>query len=395
MENKDSNMKPQETGHLNLMTVFIAVLALHVVVIGGITVYHLMSGGNSDTDVVTLDKSHKIAKAGDDTNIADANQADASQADKGAPTATAPPEVAATPAPTPAASTTPSAETTPAPSNPPTPASDSASSTEPSTTPAPAPAPVSAPNPAPAPTMTPPQPTAPPPASQLAENGSQTPTGPIVSNLAPPPELAPTPSAPEESIAPGPVHMPPAMAAVPMHEHSPSMLRTHGSVYVVKITDSYPKIAHTHHVTVAELKQVNHIKGDVLHTGQRLIIPSGHAIAAAYVSNTSLDATPTHLMLANSVSSTVTPGLSHHHFYTVVRGDTLVKIAHRFRTTATAIMDVNDITDPAKLTIGKKLRIPSQESRSARNVVPRSPQPREVQSRPDDEASGQLTTFVP
>ena len=33
------------------MTVFIAVLALHVVVIGGFTVYHLMSGGSTDTDM--------------------------------------------------------------------------------------------------------------------------------------------------------------------------------------------------------------------------------------------------------------------------------------------------------------------------------------------------------
>ena len=34
MDNKDSNMKPQQTGGLKLMTVFIAVLALHVLVIG-------------------------------------------------------------------------------------------------------------------------------------------------------------------------------------------------------------------------------------------------------------------------------------------------------------------------------------------------------------------------
>ena len=38
------------------MTVFIAVLALPVVVIGGFTVYHLMSGGTTDADLVTNDK---------------------------------------------------------------------------------------------------------------------------------------------------------------------------------------------------------------------------------------------------------------------------------------------------------------------------------------------------
>ncbi len=54
----------------------------------------------------------------------------------------------------------------------------------------------------------------------------------------------------------------------------------------------------------------------------------------------------------------------------MVKGDTLIKIAHKFKTTPTAIMAANSITDPAKLTIGKKLKIPSQESRSARNSVP-------------------------
>ena len=38
-------------------------------------------------------------------------------------------------------------------------------------------------------------------------------------------------------------------------------------------------------------------------------------------------------------------------------------------------MTENSITDPSKLTIGKKLKIPSQESRSARNSAPAPTQP--------------------
>ena len=68
MDNNDSNTKSQQTGGLKLMTVFIAVLALHVVVIGGFTVYHLMSGG-TDADLVTIDKSKKDAKSTDSTTI--------------------------------------------------------------------------------------------------------------------------------------------------------------------------------------------------------------------------------------------------------------------------------------------------------------------------------------
>ena len=61
MDNNDS-IKPQQTGGLKLMTVFIAVLALHVLVIGGFTVYHLMgSGGDAD---LTQDGTHKLKADG-------------------------------------------------------------------------------------------------------------------------------------------------------------------------------------------------------------------------------------------------------------------------------------------------------------------------------------------
>jgi LysM repeat protein len=215
------------------------------------------------------------------------------------------------------------------------------------------------------------------------------------------------------------VHMPPTMDS--------NQAREHGQVYVVKITDSYKKIAHAHNISVAQLKAANHIKGDTLHTGQKLVIPSAGTLAAAPATTTTsthLDATPVQPMLANSVSSTITPSASHHHTYTVVKGDTLVRIAHKFKTTPAALMEANDITDPTKLAIGKKLKIPSQESRSARintppqmekpttimptavqppvaqptAVQPMEPQPSQVESAPQqtqDDASGHLANFVP
>ncbi len=63
MDNNDSNIKSQQTGGLKLMTVFIAVLALHVVVIGGFTVYHLMSGGSADADLTPRIKPTKTRRA--------------------------------------------------------------------------------------------------------------------------------------------------------------------------------------------------------------------------------------------------------------------------------------------------------------------------------------------
>jgi len=47
--------------------------------------------------------------------------------------------------------------------------------------------------------------------------------------------------------------------------------------------------------------------------------------------------------------------------YTVQAGDTLYDIAQRFEVSLEELMDVNDITDPASLSVGQKLIIPGQE----------------------------------
>jgi len=179
--------------------------------------------------------------------------------------------------------------------------------------------------------------------------------------------------------------MPPAdiSAQAPRAEHE------HMKVYIVKITDSYKKIAHRHHITVAELKEANHITNNVLHTGQKLYIPSEKTELAEKAPTSTLDAAP----IVNESAAPMTTGLTststtiattglRHHFYTVVKGDTLTRIAHRYKTTASAIMAENGITDPTKLSIGRKLRIPSsEETRSARNTPPASTEPSQVQAK--------------
>jgi LysM repeat protein len=47
--------------------------------------------------------------------------------------------------------------------------------------------------------------------------------------------------------------------------------------------------------------------------------------------------------------------------YTVEEGDTLYDIAQRFEVSVEALMEANDITDPASLSIGQTLVIPGQE----------------------------------
>jgi LysM repeat protein len=343
MENNESNLKPQSTGGLKLMTVFIAVLALHVLVIGGVTVYHLMSGGSTDTDLT--DAKGKDAKiASDGSVVMDSQAAEGSQpSDKTASTE----------------GTTPAIEqTTPA---------DTAG----------------APAPAPAPVATASTPTA------------ATPTGPVVT---PPPALAPTPITTAETTEPA--------AAPPLEPEAPAAPAS-GITYVVKMNDTIEKIAHKHHTTVTKLKSANGLNGEVLHVGERLIIPGKTAVAAIPASDLS---TPTNLSgsptMAPEEPAAPAPVSSSHHTYTVVKGDTLSKIAHKFHTTTKALIAANNITDPAKLSIGKKLVIPGHGAQTATMSKPTpvstpvpapAPAPAAIQPAPAKTAAqttGQLANFV-
>ena len=179
---------------------------------------------------------------------------------------------------------------------------------------------------------------------------------------------------------------------------------TEGKPYVVKAHDSLARIGHRNHVSVAQLKAANNLNSDLLRIGQKLIIPARTQVAATTPTATSPDAsvsttaptavTPT--TPKSAVSTTPTPKTTvatahekvtsaawdlHHHLYTVVKGDTLTKIAHKFKTTASALIAANSITDPAKLSIGKKLKIPSKESRSAKVTEPAVAQPAQVQAK--------------
>jgi len=376
MENNDSNLKPQPTGGLKLMTVFIAVLALHVMVIGGFTVYHLMSGGSTDTDLLT-DKLHKNVKAEPDGIVTtDSPLPDASQADKNPTAPAAPTDVASIPA------------------NPQTPPPDQAA---PTVTDTPAPTPASTPATAATPTanLTTPTEASIPSASELV-------TTPV--------EIAPVPP-PSAPVASGPVTMPTV-------EPTPAPEPVVAVTYVVKIHDSLIRIAHLNHTSVAKLKEANGLKTDLLRIGQKLALPGGTQVAATTGPAASPDASPTTTVLSDSptgpilgastpakakpaagiVSTSSPTGIApaelHHHLYTVVKGDTLIRIAHKFKTTPTAIMTANNITDPAKLSIGKKLKIPSREARSAKisEPVPTPAQPSQVK---ENASSAQLANFVP
>ena len=90
--------------------------------------------------------------------------------------------------------------------------------------------------------------------------------------------------------------------------------------------------------------------------------------------------------------STIALPASSRHVYTVSKGDTLSRIAHRFHTTANAIMALNNISDARKLRLGQKLKIPSQESRSATSSPTKETAPQQIEPRATP--SAQLANFV-
>jgi LysM repeat protein len=76
--------------------------------------------------------------------------------------------------------------------------------------------------------------------------------------------------------------------------------------------------------------------------------------------------------VTHKLASSLTPHHTHkltatatHHLYTVVRGDTLTKIAKRYHTTTSALVAANGLSHAGRLSIGQKLHIPSHESRTA------------------------------
>lgn len=192
-------------------------------------------------------------------------------------------------------------------------------------------------------------------------------------------------------MASGPVHMPanppapaPAAAAnvatheehagAPSHdEHSVAATHeTKKETYTVKITDSFKKIAEAHHVTVAELKAANHIKGSTLHAGQKLVIPSGKTVVAR--NGATHDTTGGAAASIGSLSASPTGSAKpHHHYYTVAKGDTLKKIAKKFNVTASALEEANNLNG-STVAVGEKLRIPSHEARTtaSANAAPPS-----------------------
>ena len=128
-------------------------------------------------------------------------------------------------------------------------------------------------------------------------------------------------------------------------------------VYRVKKGDYLGKIAASHHVTVAQIKQWNNLRNNNLRIGQRLIIYKGGAPAPAKSASAAASTAgkPADKPAAPSAGSDD----KEYTVYTVKKGDSLSKIASRYPgISANDIMKYNGIG--TNIRIGQKIRIPKK-----------------------------------
>jgi peptidoglycan endopeptidase LytE len=138
-------------------------------------------------------------------------------------------------------------------------------------------------------------------------------------------------------------------------------------VYTVVAGDTLAVIASRFNTTPEGIVQLNGLKDpNKLALGQQLKIP-GKAPSAG-TGSTSTGTTGT-----SGATST----------YTVQAGDTLGKIAARYGTTVTALLQLNGLTNPDILAIGQKLKVPGTSGAAPASV-----------STPKPAAGGQGRTYV-
>jgi LysM repeat protein len=127
--------------------------------------------------------------------------------------------------------------------------------------------------------------------------------------------------------------------------------------YVVKSGDTITKIASTLGVTILDLEKANGLTGNsVLQVGENLKVPEKEPTppAAEPVAGNAQEPPPGGVA-APATAPADTKNMTD---YTVVKGDNPYKIAKKFKISTEALMKANNITDPRKIQIGQKLKIP-------------------------------------
>lgn len=145
---------------------------------------------------------------------------------------------------------------------------------------------------------------------------------------------------------------------------SPGVAKT----YVVKAGDTVTRIAAELGVAIPDFEKANGLKADsVLQVGQVMTVPAGKSATVPVVAaspdqiNPSAPAVPAPVEGVAAVADSAPVAVADQGGlleYTVVKGDNPYKLAKKFRVTPDELMKANGITDPKKIQIGQKLRVP-------------------------------------
>lgn len=117
--------------------------------------------------------------------------------------------------------------------------------------------------------------------------------------------------------------------------------------YEVQRGDTLNAVARHYGLTIKELLEANQLKDPSrIYPGQKLVIP-GYTLPSPEV-----DAPP------QPVTRPAPTEVGDQFVYTVTSGDTLNALAKRYGITLVALIDANDLEDPARIYVGQKLVIP-------------------------------------
>lgn len=115
------------------------------------------------------------------------------------------------------------------------------------------------------------------------------------------------------------------------------------TIYIVRSKDTLKKIASRFHITSQSLKTANQLRSNKIKSGKQLIIPTST------------------LAMKKSAPENASRLKSGDTIYMVRRGDTIEKIARKFRTTASSIR-ITNLIDNGSLTVGDTIIIPTHSS---------------------------------
>jgi len=144
--------------------------------------------------------------------------------------------------------------------------------------------------------------------------------------------------------------------------------------YVIKPGDTLWKISERYRISVKKIKARNNLQNDMIRSGEVLIIPLSSDYEATppapsvekpiekpvekiEVEKIELEPTSDVGIIEDETTETPSDDYIEH---TVMAGDTIWKLARKYSTTETKIMELNNITDPRRIQAGDKLKIPKQ-----------------------------------